>query len=95
MRIVEKCSCGASTEIETADAKLAQRLVEKWRRAHNHTKSYEWPTRWEKPVPYWPNTITWTSGTTGGGRGTSTITYSGTTSAVTGSSPSNRTQGED
>lgn len=63
MRINEKCSCGAAIEVETQDHQLAQRLVEKWRRRHNHTRTYEWPTRWvtSPTITYNPTTTSTSS----------------------------------
>lgn len=83
MRIVEKCACGGQVEVETGDDKLAERVVERWRRKHTHNKN--------EPIPFWPN-VTWGSGQTST---TSPTSYVRTTSAVMGTSPSSKTQDEE
>jgi hypothetical protein len=75
VKITETCSCGAKIEAETQDERLVQRVVDRWRRKHNHVKTYEWPTRWvDKHIPYQP-VVTWNTG--------GQVAQSGSTSATT------------
>jgi hypothetical protein len=68
IRIHERCSCGANTEIETQNVQLAERLIRRWRRSHYHLADYYIP----KPIRFKDDTYTPTVTSTG-------VTYTSTT----------------
>lgn len=37
MKISERCSCGASVEIEVNSTSVAEKYIEEWRGKHHHT----------------------------------------------------------
>jgi hypothetical protein len=66
VHITEKCPCGASIEAEHEDHKLVQRIVDRWRKNHDHIPP---ATRWVPQPQYaFPQYTqpTWTVGTTTG-----------------------------